>query len=76
MQEAVRHVEIRRCNGATVTCYRPVADGASFYVPKGNLAGPFSPEDCCPALRESLAASAGYEIVYDGPGATIAQPTD
>jgi 4-amino-4-deoxy-L-arabinose transferase-like glycosyltransferase len=70
-----RHVEIRGCNGATVTCYGPVAEGASFYVPKGNLAGPFSPEDCCPALRQSL-ASAGYEIVYDGPGATVAQPTD
>ena len=36
---------------------------------------PISPEDCCPALRESL-VTPGYEIVYDGPGATIAQPTD
>lgn len=70
-----RHVEIRGCTGASVTCYQSVAQRASFYVPKGNLSGPFSPEDCCPALRESLAA-AGYEIVYDGPGATIAQPTD
>ena len=43
------------------------------YVPKGSLGAVLSPTDCCPALRTTLAESGDYEIVYDGPGATIAR---
>jgi hypothetical protein len=69
------HHAILRCVGSTAGCYRSIDPDAVVFVPKGQLAGPFSPGDCCPALRESLAGN-GYRIIYDGPGATIAQPTD
>jgi hypothetical protein len=67
------HNEIRDCSGATVACYAGVDPGALLFIPKGQLAGPFSPGDCCPAVRETV-EQAGYRVVYDGPGATIAAP--
>jgi hypothetical protein len=70
-----RHIDVLRCSGATAACYRAIDTDAVLFVPKGRLAGPFSNEDCCPALRDTL-ADAGYEIIYDGPGATIAKPAD
>ena len=74
------HLDLVACIGHTADCYADVAARAErpdawVFVPKGQLAGPFSAADCCPALRETL-AEAGYEIVYDGPGATIAKPSD
>lgn len=41
------------------------------FIPKGVTGGPQGPSDCCPGLRATLRATA--EIVYDGPGATIAR---
>jgi hypothetical protein len=38
--------------------------------------GPLSPDDCCPALRETVREGTLYEVVYDGPGATIGRPRD
>lgn len=67
------HESILSCAGSTAACYRALAPDAVLFIPKGRLAGLFSPSDCCPALRETLAAD-GYEIIYDGEGATIAQP--
>ena len=69
-----RHRDVRACAGATAACYAAIDPTALIYVPKGQLNGLFSPEDCCPALRETL-EEAGYEIVFDGPGATIAAPS-
>ena len=67
------HQAILECAGSTAACYRSLAPDAILFVPKGRLAGLFSAGDCCPALRETL-ADAGYEIIYDEEGATIAQP--
>jgi len=53
------------------------ADGLSdawLFIPKGQLNGPLSAQDCCPALRETVQTSGRYEVVYDGVGATIARP--
>lgn len=69
------HEAILRCAGSTAACYRLIDPEATIFVPKGRLAGPWSPVDCCPALRQTL-ADAGYEIVYDEAGATIARPGD
>ena len=45
--------------------------GADYlFLPKGPITGPHVPQDCCPGLRQSLLA--GGEVLYDGPGATIA----
>lgn len=45
------------------------------YVPKDQVGAVLSPEDCCPALRTTLVESADYEVVYDGPGATVVRRT-
>jgi hypothetical protein len=44
------------------------------FVPKGALSGPQGPSDCCPALRQTLLETG--EVIYDGPGATIALMPD
>ena len=67
------HAVIRSCAGHTASCYSAIDGAAILFVPKGQLNGLFSPPDCCPALRSTL-ADAGYEVVYDGEGATIAMP--
>lgn len=72
------HFALVDCIGATAACYATVAEGAGepdawIFIPKGQLAGPLSASDCCPALRATL-PDAGYEIVYDAAGATIARP--
>jgi len=67
------HDRIRDCAGSSVACYAEIDPEAILFIPKGQLGGPFSPGDCCPALRETLSA-AGYEVIFDGPGATIAAP--
>ncbi|HEX2767524.1 MAG TPA: hypothetical protein VHR55_12915 [Candidatus Limnocylindria bacterium] len=72
-RQLAAHEAIRDCAGHTAACYRAVAPDAVIFVPKGPIAGPLSQDDCCPALRETLEDD-GYEIVYDGPGATIAIP--
>jgi hypothetical protein len=69
------HERILDCSGATAACYAAIDPSAYLFVPKGPTSGPFGPDDCCPAARSTL-APAGYEIVYDGPGATIARPAD
>jgi hypothetical protein len=67
------HVEIRACAAAAASCYEAILNGAGLFIPKGELAGPFSRADCCSALRETL-ADLDYTVIYDGPGATIAVP--
>jgi hypothetical protein len=41
------------------------------FLPKGQLHGPSSPTDCCPAPRHSVDLVPGARVVYDGPGATV-----
>lgn len=67
---------LQECSRGTADCLtdwiaatdRPVD---YVFVPKGSTSGPQAPSDCCPALRATLRTSA--EIVYDGPGASIAR---
>jgi hypothetical protein len=47
---------------------------AWVFIPKGQVNGPLSSEECCPALRETVREGTFYEVVYDGAGATIARP--
>jgi hypothetical protein len=70
-----RHFAILDCARSTAACYRAIDPDAVIFVPKGELAGPLSPADCCPALRATL-GDAGYQVIYDGPGATIWWPGD
>jgi hypothetical protein len=44
------------------------------YLPKGMISGQLSTDDCCTGLRQTLRESSSFEIVYDGPGATIGRP--
>jgi hypothetical protein len=73
-RQLAQHRRILGCVGHTAACYAELDPSALIFVPKGQTAGPFGPDDCCPALRATLEA-AGYEIVYDGAGATIGRPT-
>jgi hypothetical protein len=67
------HRALRGCAGTAADCYRSLYPDAIIYVPKGKLAGLFSADDCCPAVRFTLEES-GYLILYDGAGATIGAP--
>lgn len=43
------------------------------FLPKGQLHGPSSAIDCCPAPRHSVELVPGARVIYDGPGATVIQ---
>jgi hypothetical protein len=71
--------QLQNCANRTVTCLddwvvRWKQPSAYVFLPKGRLFGPTSPIDCCAALRETLALSDRYRLVYDGPGASIFAP--
>jgi hypothetical protein len=74
-----RHQQLEACATGTSRCLAALVDAdamngaAMFVVPKGRLAGVLSAEDCCPALRETMREDASFQIIYDGPGATIAE---
>jgi len=75
------HAGVLACTRSSAICMAEFAGGAGFsdawlFIPKGQVNGPLSPGDCCPALRETVRDSAFYEVVYDGVGATIARPVD
>lgn len=76
-----RHRDVLRCTSSTDRCMaewaasQGLAD-AWLFIPNGQVNGPLSPSDCCPALRELVHDSAFYEVVYDGAGASIARPRD
>jgi hypothetical protein len=78
--QLAKYRQLQRCAVDTATCVSDWAtgwevEGALVFVPKGQLYGPGSPDDCCPGLRETLAEpESGYVVVYDGPGATIFAP--
>lgn len=74
-----RHIAVLTCTPLTDRCMAEWSAGeglsdAWLFIPKGQLNGPLSAQDCCPALRETVRGSAVYEVVYDGVGATIARP--
>ncbi|MDQ4034392.1 MAG: hypothetical protein M3153_00535 [Chloroflexota bacterium] len=74
------HLRLVGCMHSSADCYRGIAEradapGAYLFIPKGQLQGPLSAGDCCPAARDSLQA-AGYEVIYDGSGATIGRPIE
>jgi len=79
--QRARHLAVLTCTPRKDTCmaeWSAEADLADawLFIPKGQLNGPLSAPDCCPALRETVRDSALYEVVYDGEGATIARPVE
>jgi hypothetical protein len=76
-----RHLHVLACTPLHVSCVAEWATSAGFadawiVIPKGQLNGPLSASECCPALRDSVRAGSLYEVVYDGAGATVARPVD
>jgi hypothetical protein len=74
-----RHIAVLTCTALTDRCMAEwsATDGLSdawLFIPKGQVNGPLSAHDCCPALRETVQNGGRYEVVYDGKGATIARP--
>jgi hypothetical protein len=75
------HRELRRCADGNLDCISGwEARYASGYThifiavddPAGAQAGTRPDRDCCATLRAALLRSSSYEIIYRGPGATIA----
>lgn len=76
-----RNDAILGCTRSTDRCMADWAEAeglgdAWLFIPKGQVNGPLSPPDCCPALRETVQSGTRFEVVYDGPGATIARPVN
>ena len=70
------HEAALECSRQTVSCLEPwLGETDYIFLPKGPRLGPRSPQECCPALRDSLLADPRLTIVHDGPGATIALVT-
>ena len=74
-----RNFAVISCSRSTDQCFADwtASEGLSdawLFIPKGQVSGPLSASDCCPALRELVRGGALYEVMYDGPGATIARP--
>jgi hypothetical protein len=77
-QQLSSYTSLQECAVDVLTC---VLDWAERYempvthvfIPKGELHGPTSPEDCCPAPRHSVELVDGARVVYDGPGATVVE---
>jgi len=81
VERLAKFLQLQQCALRTATCVeswvgRWGVGEVYVFVAKGRLSGPRSPADCCPALRETLAASDRYSLVYDGPGATIFAPVE
>lgn len=75
------HFGVLACTRSTARCMAAWAAETGYadawlFIPKGQVNGPLSPNDCCSALRETIRDSAFYQVVYDGVGATIARPAD
>lgn len=75
-EEQVRaHAALQECViDASVACLRDwltrwPAD--VLYMPKGQLDGPTSPDDCCPEMRRLLATDDGFELIHESSGATV-----
>ena len=71
------HQALETCAARTSDCLvdqkEVQASNRYIVIPKGRLAGPLSPDDCCSVLRHSVRTDERFAVVYDGPGATIAR---
>lgn len=81
LQRLAMYRQLQTCASRTDRCITDWLRGwrqppTYVFLPKGPLYGPNSPDDCCPALRETLTTSNSYLLVYDGPGASIFAPAD
>jgi hypothetical protein len=70
------NADLRTCSTAADACLtawmqKYGVTPTYVYLPKGRIGGPFSAEDCCVGLRQTLRASPDYTVAYDGPGASI-----
>ncbi len=76
VQKQDAHEDLQSCSRDVLPCVVMWAQAyevtiTHVFLPKGPLHGPFSAEDCCPALRHSLGLVPGARLIYDGPGATV-----
>lgn len=80
LAQGTRNDSLASCATSTAACLVKWAStndatDAWIYLPRQVSADWQSRDDCCPGLRESLARSTRYEVVYDGAGGTIFRPT-
>jgi hypothetical protein len=68
-----RHAAVQDCVAHTIDCLESWIHDQGIIVDYVLIPKPTPPRaDCCAAPRESLRDSKDFQVVYDGPGATIA----
>ena len=68
-----RYAQLQRCTNSLPCLDAWLRDqpAAYLFIPKGRRHGPDSPTECCAGIRVEATRDRRYQIVYDGPGATI-----
>ena len=71
-----RYADLQACARETASCVLAwvrsnPAQRTWILVPRGQLRGPLSPDDCCVALRETLNTSVRVRLEFDGPGGSV-----
>ena len=71
-RQLVRHEAMRACLGEGVACLEEWSAEAGVHFDHVYVVRGSGDTDACAGLRRELRSHAGYTIVYDGPGGTIA----
>ena len=72
------HDAARECHRDTSDCLAAVLESGSLdathiVIPRGSVAGPRAPDDCCPALVETIREDPRFRVVMDEPGALVVE---
>lgn len=76
-QRVRAHRVTEDCSRQTANCIasaieRGELDATHIVIPRGSVSGPRGPDDCCPALMETIREDTRFEIVVDDPGVLVA----
>jgi hypothetical protein len=71
------HSATQNCSRLTADCIASAIEGGELdathiVIPRGSVSGPRGPDDCCPALIETIRDDSRFEVVIDDPGAFVA----
>ena len=71
------HSATQDCSRRTADCIasaieRGELDATHIVIPRGSVSGPRGPDDCCPALIETIRDDGRFEVVVDDPGVLVA----
>jgi hypothetical protein len=72
------HDLARSCHRLTSQCLASALSGSELrathvVIPRGSVGGPRAPDECCPALIETILQDDRFSVVLDAPGAIVVQ---